>query len=1280
MTQPSDSEEKISSRQGRLSRARRLLRQVIGTRTGLPGDRGPASTNMAILRAQQEATLDGILVVDLEGRVMSHNRRFREIWRIPESVPSDADVFDLLSYARRLVSDWEAFIGLVNHFYKNPHEPRTDDIVELTDGRVLSRTSVPVISDDGQLTGRAWYFRDQTRSRKAERLQAALFRIAEVTRSSRQLDDFYAAIHAIVRDLMGANNFYIAILDPERNVLTLPYFVDEVDTVTEPLDPNRGLTGYVMRTGKALLADRNTVTRMVARGEVDDVGAPSVDWLGAPLRTGETTWGVLATQTYDEATRFGEQEKEVLQFVSQHVATAIEQRRVDDALRESEQRYRQMFENNRAVQLLLDPQSGRIVDANAAAAEFYGYSIEQFRSMYIWDVNSMPRHQVQREMEKAAAQLRSYFVFSHRLASGQIRDVEVHSGPLDVNGKRLLYSIIHDVTERRQAERALLRSEGKYRNIFNFAPVGIYQSTTDGIMLTANPALARILGYASPEELLNLTMRDVYLRPEDRDESVKEYLQSGFAGDYELEWRKKDGSTIWVQLSAHAIQSQEGDYLFEGFVFDITERKQAEASLASANAQRKAVLDAATRVSIIATDATGIITVFNSGAERMLGYISREMIGRETPLILHLPSELASHAALLSEELGETVQGFDALIRRAAIRGADEGEWTYVTRSGEYRTVYLSVTALRAEDGSLTGFLQVANDVTERKQAEETLRKQTAAMTASMDGIAIVDEHGTFTYVNDAMAKLFGFPSAEPLLGQHLSILYDTAEFEKFETTILPAVRERGRWRGEANGLRRDGVLFPQEISITTIDRGGMVCVVRDVTERTYAEEQIKHLAYHDALTGLPNRLLFKDRLTVALSHAQRAHERLAVLFLDLDRFKVINDSLGHTAGDQLLQAVAWRIQSCVRESDTVARLGGDEFTLLLPQLTHSEDAARVAQKILQAVQHPFTVEGRELFITTSVGISLFPEDGEDAETLIKNADTAMYQAKAEGRDNYQLFNAVVNAKALLRISLEHGLRRALVNDELVVYYQPILDLQTLRITGLEALLRWQHPDLGLIPPSDFIALAENTGMMPPIGLWVLRTACLQTKAWHDRGFNEISLAVNLSVTQLQQPDLVERVRQVLVETELPPQFLELEITEGSAMQNPELSARTLVELKKLGLRISLDDFGTGHSSLSYLKRFPIDTLKIDQSFVRDIITDPDTAAIVSAIIAMTHSLRLKVIAEGVEYAEQANLLKEYGCDQMQGFFVKAPVPAAELQRMLVETGDQLISRSALPF
>jgi len=539
------------------------------------------------------------------------------------------------------------------------------------------------------------------------------------------------------------------------------------------------------------------------------------------------------------------------------------------------------------------------------------------------------------------------------------------------------------------------------------------------------------------------------------------------------------------------------------------------------------------------------------------------------------------------------------------------------------------------------------------------------AITASMDGIGILNDRLEFTYVNDSLARLFGYSDHQTLIGRSLCDLYEPQEQVRFITSIVPQVEQRGRWRGEATGLRRDGVNFPQEISLTAIGGSGMVCVVRDITERTYAEEQIKHLAYHDALTNLPNRLLFKDRLTVALSHAQREGARLAVLFLDLDRFKVINDSLGHNIGDQLLQAVAARVHACVRESDTVARLGGDEFTVLLPRLHRSDDAAPIAAKIIEAVRYPFHIEGREFFTTTSIGISLFPEDGTDAETLIKNADTAMYQAKELGRDNYQLFNAHVNANALQRIALEHGLRKAMSSEELQVHYQPIYDMQTGSTTGMEALLRWTHPQMGPVPPATFIPLAEATGMMIPIGTWALRQACEQGKAWHDAGHQTLSLAVNLSVTQLQQIDLVDRVRAILATTGFPASSLELEITESSAMQSPETSIRTLFELKKLGIRISLDDFGTGHSSLSYLKRFPIDTLKIDQSFVRDITHDPDTAAIVTAIIAMAHSLRLKVIAEGVEYPEQANFLREHGCDQMQGFLMTPPVPREQFLRFV---------------
>lgn len=1080
-------------------------------------------TTVAILRAQQEATLDGILVVDDRGAILSYNRRFLEMWGIPEDAAAAADDNELLGFASEKVENWDEFIELVNHLYTHPDLVRSNDTVVMKDGRTLSRASVPIVSD-GEIRGRAWYFRDVTDSVRDQAMQSALFRIATLSRDARNLDEFYGAVHGIVKGLMEATYFYIAEYDAARDILTFPYFVDKYDAAPKETSAGRGLTAYVLRTGKPLLATPQQFDDLKSTGEVESVGAPSVDWLGAPLATGDRTWGVIGVQTYDEGVRYTERDRDILVFVAQHVASAIEQKRQEDALRESERRYRQMFENNRAVQLLLDPDNGRVVDANVAAAEFYGWDVETLRTMFIWQINTLDEAAIRAEMANATEQRRSYFRFNHRLASGDVRDVEVHSGPLVAGGRTLLYSIIHDVTERKRAEEALLLSEQKYRNIVDYASVGIYRSTPDGTLLMANPTLARILGYDSIAELQHRNLAtDVYFTERERQTALQRFAANGYAIEEELQWRKKDGTPIWVQLNAHAIDLHEGAEVFEGFVFDVTERKHAE----------------------------------------------------------------------------------------------------------------------------------------------ETQRQQSAAMTASMDGIGILDGRLDFTYVNDALAKLFGYPTPQEIIGRSICDLYEPPEQVRLITTIVPLVQQRGRWRGEATGMRHDGSLFPQEISLTTIEGGGMVCVVRDITERTYAEEQIKHLAYHDALTTLPNRLLFKDRVTVAISHAQRHEGRVAVLFLDLDRFKVINDSLGHNIGDQLLQSVAARVQSCVRDSDTVARLGGDEFTLLLPELAHGEDAALVAQKILEAVRYPFHIEGRELYITTSIGISVFPEDGADAEALIKSADTAMYQAKEQGRDNYQLFNALVNAKALQRIALEHGLRRSLSHHELAVHYQPIFDFRTGRITGVEALLRWTDPEMGPIPPATFIPLAEAIGVMIPIGTWALRVACKQAREWHDAGFNTLTLAVNLSVCQLQQPDLVNLVREILAETGLPARMLDLEITESTAMQSPEASIRTLYELKRLGIRISLDDFGTGHSSLAYLKRFPIDTLKIDQSFVRDITRDPDTAAIVTAIIAMGHSLRLKVIAEGVEFTDQATFLKRRNCDQMQGYLINAPMPAAELGAIL---------------
>ncbi|HEV8231053.1 MAG TPA: EAL domain-containing protein, partial [Thermoanaerobaculia bacterium] len=430
-------------------------------------------------------------------------------------------------------------------------------------------------------------------------------------------------------------------------------------------------------------------------------------------------------------------------------------------------------------------------------------------------------------------------------------------------------------------------------------------------------------------------------------------------------------------------------------------------------------------------------------------------------------------------------------------------------------------------------------------------------------------------------------------------------------------------------------------------------------------EEQVKHLAFHDALTGLPNRLLFNDRLTIALAQAHRTHQKLATLYLDLDRFKVINDSLGHSVGDELLRRVADRLRVSVREEDTVARLGGDEFVILVPRISTAKDAETVARKILAAIRLPFAVEERDFFLTTSMGVSLYPSDGVDAEALVQNADTAMYRAKEQGRDNYQLYAPAMSSRAVERLSLENRLRQALQNQELVLYYQPIVDLRDGGVRGAEALLRWRHPERGLLQPATFITLAEISGLIAPIGRWVLQTACAQIRAWQAMGHSGLTVSVNLSPRQFQQADLVSQVAEALSANGVEADRLDLEITESSAMENAELTINTLWELRKLGVGISMDDFGTGYSSLNYLKRFPIDRVKLDRSFVQDVVTNSEDAAIVRAVIAMAHTLKLVVVAEGVENENQLAFLRQQRCDEMQGFLFSPPVDPREFEKLL---------------
>jgi diguanylate cyclase (GGDEF)-like protein len=470
--------------------------------------------------------------------------------------------------------------------------------------------------------------------------------------------------------------------------------------------------------------------------------------------------------------------------------------------------------------------------------------------------------------------------------------------------------------------------------------------------------------------------------------------------------------------------------------------------------------------------------------------------------------------------------------------------------------------------------------------------------------------------------------------------------------------------------IRRDGHEAAIEDSTAPIhDRRGQitgaVMVFHDVSTARAQSLRLSYLAQHDSLTDLPNRILLNDRLTQAISLAYRHRQKLALLFLDLDRFKHINDSLGHAVGDRLLQSVAQRLSACVRSSDTVSRQGGDEFVVLLSEMTHAQDANVIADKIHLALGTPYLIDQHELHLTASIGIVTYPDDGTETETLMKCADIAMYHAKEAGRNNYQFFKPEMNVRAVERQSLEEGLRHALERQELVLHYQPKINLQTGSIIGAEALVRWRHPKRGIVPPAQFIPVAEECGFIVRIGQWVMHEACCQARIWQEKGLPALRIAVNISAVELRAKDFVDGVRAILTETGLEPHYLELELTETFLMQDSKSTLAVLKDLKDIGVHLALDDFGTGYSSLSYVKRFPIDTLKIDRSFVLDLATDDDDASIVSAVISMGKSLHMRVVAEGVETPEQLQFLQEHSCPFAQGYYFSPPVVAREFTQLL---------------
>ena len=703
---------------------------------------------------------------------------------------------------------------------------------------------------------------------------------------------------------------------------------------------------------------------------------------------------------------------------------------------------------------------------------------------------------------------------------------------------------------------------------------------------------------------------------------------------------------------------------------DITGRKQAEIALRESRTLMASVLSSAP-YSIIATDPQGLITVFNRGAELLLGYAADEMIGKHSPALFHDAAEAAADAERLSRELGFAVApGIDSFVATTRATGQpDEREWTYVHKDGTRLPVLLSITAIRDPQGGIAGYLGIATNVEERKRAEANLRVAAIAF-ESQEGMMITDAGGVIVRVNQAFTRLTGY-SADEAIGKTPALFKSGRHDEAYYQRMWGALKESGYWQGEIWNRRKNGKVYAEMLTISSVvapdgQVSNYIGTFSDISRNTEAEAEIHRLAFYDPLTQLPNRRLLLDRLQQAITASARSGRQGALLFIDLDNFKTLNDTLGHDKGDLLLQQVAERLRTSVRECDSVARLGGDEFVVMLEGLGVEPEKAgpqakMVGEKILAALNRPYLLGEHKHHSTPSIGVTVFGESHDSVEELLKRADFAMYQSKAAGRNTLRFFDPEMQAVVTARAGLEDELRQGLQEDQFLLHYQPQVDGRG-RMTGVEALVRWQHPQRGLVPPGEFIPLAEESGLILPLGQWVLETACRQLTNWATKpDMAHLTVAVNVSARQFHHSDFIGQVLTILDRTGADPARLKLELTESLLLADVEEVIARMTALKRKGVGFSLDDFGTGYSSLSYLKRLPLDQLKIDQSFVRDVLTDPNDAAIAKAIITLGQSLGLAVIAEGVETEGQRSFLASHGCDAYQGYLFGRPVPVQSL-------------------
>jgi diguanylate cyclase (GGDEF)-like protein/PAS domain S-box-containing protein len=853
------------------------------------------------------------------------------------------------------------------------------------------------------------------------------------------------------------------------------------------------------------------------------------------------------------------------------------------------------------------------------------------------------------------APLRSLTGFSDRLARGDF------DTPLALSSRDELGRLGAQMDSMRVAIRELFadigRREERFRTIVTQVPGAVFRARPGGTIDFVSDAIKEISGYPARRFINATTDRwsDI-IAPEDRRMRRRQAKEAILAArPYEVEYRIVDANGVerWVLESGQPVaQGDEAAFWIDGIISDISERKYNEMRIEALLAEQGAVLDNV--VFGIAQERDLRIVSTNRRFDELFGYGEGELVG-ESIALLFPNMEAYERGIAASEPVLASGKDFS-------------DEHLYRRADGSLFMCQVSGRALDPERPG-AGSIWVYADVTERRQAEEKLRLAATVLEHIADGVMVIDVHGRIVATNPAYTQITGYTESEAVGTQSgltgASLASSAGHDPAFYESLWRDLAETGFWRGEIWSTRKNGEVYLEWLTVSAVrdDDDAVthyVCVFSDITKLKESQEKLDHLAHHDALTGLPNRLLFHDRLQHAMARALRGSEQLAVIFIDLDRFKNVNDTLGHHVGDELLKQVAASLSSCLRDGDTLARLGGDEFIVLLEDIDGERGARLVAEKLMRLFENPVLVSNYELFVTGSVGISLFPQDARDMNVLIRNADVAMYQAKARGRNGYAFYAPSMDGEGLERLRLEALLRRAIEKNEIWLAYQPQVEIDSGRLIGVEALVRWNSPELGQIGPDRFIPLAEDIGFINQLGSWVLEQACRQLKCWDLAGLYVPKIAVNLSARQFDRGGLAGAVERVLRETGLPPHRLQLEVTE-SVIMNTGDAMQYINDLHAIGVELAIDDFGTGYSSLAYLKQLPVQTLKIDRSFIKDISTDANDEAIAIAIIQLGKSMNLAVIAEGVETGEQAAFLLRHGCRRAQGYLYARPLPPEQL-------------------